>query len=186
MLRKEDLRITRTYTLLSNALIKLMNTTPFKQITVTDICHEAMVSRTNFYDHFEDKYHLLTFGIHSMLAEATATDMSREDLEDIWLRLLRHVAEMKDFYRRVLLDDDDKTLSRIFHEGVAQDLAEHLERAKGDEIPHTTRIVISEFVAGSLVSTLRWWLKTDSLPPEELAKMIPHLLSGCEEYFRKS
>ena len=61
--KKVDLRIRRTYKLLLEALEGLINEQPFEKITVTDICDRAMVHRTTFYKHFEDKYHLLRFGI---------------------------------------------------------------------------------------------------------------------------
>ena len=36
-----------------------MHTTPFKKITVGDICAEAMINKMTFYKHYSDKYELL-------------------------------------------------------------------------------------------------------------------------------
>ncbi|MBC1271676.1 TetR/AcrR family transcriptional regulator [Listeria booriae] len=66
--KKDDLRAIRTKTHLSNALLTLINSGDyqFEAITINKICEEAMVHRTTFYKHFEDKYHLLSYCIESM------------------------------------------------------------------------------------------------------------------------
>ena len=58
MKRKEDLRVRKTKLNLYNGLIKLMEEKPFEEIKVTDICNKALVNRSTFYDHFNDKYEL--------------------------------------------------------------------------------------------------------------------------------
>ncbi|MBC1500728.1 TetR/AcrR family transcriptional regulator [Listeria weihenstephanensis] len=66
--RKEDLRSLRTKTHLSNALLELINEDvyTFEAITINMFCDKAMVHRTTFYKHFEDKYHLLTYCVDKM------------------------------------------------------------------------------------------------------------------------
>ena len=61
--KREDARIRRTYRLLLGALTELLAEKPFDDIRVTDLCERADIHRSTFYDHFEDKFHLLTFGI---------------------------------------------------------------------------------------------------------------------------
>src|SRR5215467_9608409 len=62
-----DLRVRRTDKFLWDALIALMKERDFESITVTDICERAMVHRTTFYKHYEDKYGLLYHGIQDEL-----------------------------------------------------------------------------------------------------------------------
>ena len=52
---KEDLRQRRSKRHLSEALVSLMEERPLREISVVDICERAMVHRTTFYAHFEDK-----------------------------------------------------------------------------------------------------------------------------------
>lgn len=54
------MRIRRTKTFLMQALIRLMEKQSFEQISVIDICNEALVHRATFYKHYKDKYDLLT------------------------------------------------------------------------------------------------------------------------------
>ncbi|MBK8136612.1 MAG: TetR family transcriptional regulator [Chloroflexi bacterium] len=56
-----DLRIRRTKKLLQEALLALMASKSFQDITVQDITDRAMVNRGTFYDHFADKYALMEY-----------------------------------------------------------------------------------------------------------------------------
>src|SRR5229473_6438569 len=65
-----DLRVRRTHKLLWEALMTLMIEQEFETISVKEICDRAMVHRTTFYKHYEDKYDLLARGMqqtHEML-----------------------------------------------------------------------------------------------------------------------
>ena len=41
------------------SLIELLEEYPFEDITIKMICAYSNVNRSTFYDHFQDKYHLL-------------------------------------------------------------------------------------------------------------------------------
>jgi AcrR family transcriptional regulator len=66
-----DPRIRRTRQLLQGAMLSLMKTKPFDEISVQDIADAATVNRATFYDHYTDKYALLestiASGFHQML-----------------------------------------------------------------------------------------------------------------------
>ena len=64
---KEDLRQKRTRHLLVQALVALLEERSFSSLSVVDICQRAMVHRTTFYAHFEDKQALLRYAIESIL-----------------------------------------------------------------------------------------------------------------------
>ena len=53
-----DLRVKRTRKLLKDAFMELWRERSFDSITVQDIADRAMVNRTTFYLHFQDKYTL--------------------------------------------------------------------------------------------------------------------------------
>lgn len=68
-----DPRIRRTRKLLQGALMSLMRTKRFDEISVQDITDAATVNRATFYDHYTDKYALLEAlvagGFHELLDE---------------------------------------------------------------------------------------------------------------------
>src|SRR5579884_3835195 len=93
---RTDLRVRRTQRLLWEALIALMDERDFEEISVTDICDRAMVHRTTFYKHYEDKYDLLMRGMHEMhralAAEARLSPgaFPLEELPTGFVRVFRH------------------------------------------------------------------------------------------------
>lgn len=60
MKKKEDLRVRKTKANLYKGLISLMEEKSFEDIKVIDICKISLINRSTFYDHFDDKYELLT------------------------------------------------------------------------------------------------------------------------------
>ena len=56
-----DPRQRKTRALLVKALAELMEERPFSELSVVDICSRAMVHRTTFYAHFNDKQELLHY-----------------------------------------------------------------------------------------------------------------------------
>ena len=59
MEKKTDLRIIKTKKVIYEALIDLMKEKTFEEIKVSDICNKALINRSTFYAHYEDKYELL-------------------------------------------------------------------------------------------------------------------------------
>ena len=67
----EDKRITKTKQSLKQTLISLVSEKPFEQITVTELCKAASVSRITFYAHYSDKYELVDEVFQDMRAKAS-------------------------------------------------------------------------------------------------------------------
>jgi AcrR family transcriptional regulator len=69
----KDPRIRRTRHLLQGALLQLMETKTFDEVSVQDITDAATVNRATFYDHYTDKFALLDAmvggGFHKLLHE---------------------------------------------------------------------------------------------------------------------
>ena len=67
--KKTDLRIIKTKKSLFQGLTHLMKEKKFEKIKVSDICAASLVNRSTFYDHFSDKYELLTELIENLRTE---------------------------------------------------------------------------------------------------------------------
>ena len=53
-----DIRIVKTKRHLKQALVKMLEDTPFEKLTVAELCRRAETSRITFYTHYDDKYDL--------------------------------------------------------------------------------------------------------------------------------
>lgn len=157
-----DLRVRRTHKLLWEALLTLMAEQEFETISVKEICDHAMVHRTTFYHHYEDKYDLLTHGMqhtHEMLLaefERTGKDSSS------YARFFEHVATNARFYRVMLCGNGigsfQAQLRNYFADTIATEL-QHRERS-GHIFPAPLPL-LAQCYAGALVSALTWWLSND-------------------------
>jgi len=176
-----DLRVQRTDKFLWDALIALLAERDFESITVTDICTQAMVHRTTFYKHYEDKYRLLEHGIeeeiHALFAsveEKVKKPVSKETEghTQAWLiAIFEHVFKQKNFYRLMLCDNGFSTFGKRLRKALAEHLERHFyHKWKTLALPIA---LYAQLHAASLVTMLAWWLENDCpYPPAEMIKHI--------------
>ena len=65
-MNKKDLRVVKTQNALYNTLLELMKEKSFEEIKVSDICSHALINRSTFYAHYNDKYELLADAINDL------------------------------------------------------------------------------------------------------------------------
>lgn len=176
-----DLRVRRTRKLLWEALLAEMSARAFEDITVTDICERAMVHRTTFYKHYEDKYALLEQGMRRMydelVAEAQHAPPSAYSLDDpppYFIRLFEHVAERQQFYRLMLCGEGVPRFQRLV-KGYVAEVVE--TRATGEIAAHQPTwaplAMHVQFFSGAVLSLLAWWLENNMpLTPYQMAQYL--------------
>ncbi|MDR3597518.1 TetR/AcrR family transcriptional regulator C-terminal domain-containing protein [Clostridium sp.] len=162
-----DLRIRRTHKLLSDALTSLLTEKAFDDIRVSDICNKAMVHRTTFYKHFEDKYQLLDFLLGQIVIEFKEKSMqytsninSREYYIILIKLLFEHMYENKKLYSVGLLNNSSarKLLKRTVLECVISSLESNAANGVNFTIPIP---IISEFYSAAIVNLASWWLENN-------------------------
>ncbi len=172
--KKVDLRIRRTYKLLLDALVSLLEEKSFEEIRVTDICDRAMVHRTTFYKHFEDKYDLLKYGITEVqknFEQESTANQSFDNSKQYYIHILRRVlvflAANKNMYLQLMKKNGSSAISAIFHKLIVEDVKSKLEKYDIN-ILHTIPIpVIAEFYAGAFIALTGWWLENNMPYSEE-------------------
>nr|BBH86446.1 TetR family transcriptional regulator [Thermosporothrix sp. COM3] len=109
--KKADLRVRRTQMVLREALIALIEERGFDAVTVGDLAERAMVNRTTFYLHYQDKYDLVTSIFREAvdeLSKSLGTPLEgpgRVDPEhppQMWVKLFEHFALHARMYRALL------------------------------------------------------------------------------------
>lgn len=179
---KDDLRIRRTYKLLTDALMSLLEEKPFEEIYVSDICDKAMVHRTTFYKHFEDKYHLFTFCINELQNEffnKSSVNKGLENPKEFAMEIVRqalhfHASNKK---RSMLLMSNSfaATFQQNVSQGIQIKLEEYQKRGVTSSIPAP---IIAEYFSGALMSLIHWWFENNMpIPEEELLKHIDLMIN---------
>src|SRR6516225_9814035 len=126
-LEQADLRVRRTHKLLWEALMAELSERTFEEITVSDICERAMVHRTTFYKHYEDKYALLEQGLRQMydalvaeVVHAPPSAFSMDHPPPYFLRVFEHVAEHQQFYKLMLCGEGISRFQKLVKEYIVE------------------------------------------------------------------
>jgi len=178
--KREDARIRRTYRLLLGALTELLAEKPFDDIRVTDLCERADIHRSTFYDHFEDKFHLLTFGIRELmdLFVPLSPTTSQEDYQQVMHRIFKYFLKNRQMYTLLFLDIRNASAKALFRENYIR-AYEGLMKESFSSVPREDQLIYSRHFIGGILSVVDWWLETDAqMPPEELAARFVRLISN--------
>ena len=172
-----DLRVQKTYKLLKEAFVRLLSQKPFERITVQEICEEAMVRRTTFYQHFEDKHDFLNWFIREMQQEFTQSSVGcvdsaslREYSSQVIRNVLRYLRENESVVR--LLSDagvQGRLLTDAFARACVQDVTAKLGQIPdiAEKLDGVPAAFLAEFYVGGIVSAARWWFSQDQFCSEE-------------------
>jgi len=179
---KTDRRSQRTQRNLHEALMSLMLEKRYDDITVQNIIDRADVGRSTFYAHFQDKEDLMTSGLMRLmqtLSEMVAEPSVRGEERLLPTReLFEHVQESQNLFRGLVRG---RGLELFFEKGQGfwiQKLTTDLRaRLPEDQRPSVPIPVIAQFVAGTFVTMLRWWLD-NKMPysPKEMDDMLQRLI----------
>jgi AcrR family transcriptional regulator len=174
-----DMRVRRTYKFLWDALTSLMRDKDFDSISVTDICERAMVHRTTFYKHYEDKNGLLFHGIQDELSTLfTSVDLAVEvpviDADEHTIRLIavfEHVRIREAFFRLMLCGDGFSNFSNLLRKALAERLLLRFQD-EGVEVAMPMNLH-TQLQAAGIVTAITWWLENGCpYSPTEMSNYI--------------
>jgi len=176
-----DLRVRRTRKLLWEALMAELSERAFEEITVKEICERAMVHRTTFYKHYEDKYALLEQGMRQMydalvaeVAHVPPSAFSMDHPPPYFIRLFEHVAEHQHFYKLMLCGEGIGRFQRLVKEYIAEQASAKMhEWTLANQHLAVPPAMQVQFFAGAVLSLLAWWLENDMpLSPHQMAQYL--------------
>jgi AcrR family transcriptional regulator len=165
---RKDRRIQRTRTALHQALISLILERGYDAVTIKDVVDRANVGRSTFYAHYPSKEDLLAAEVHDLrvlLATRQRAALARRDgISERSLGFSRaffeHAQDYRDIYR-ALVGERGATLviariRALLTELVREELFQVAPAMVKPEIPRSALI---QFLVGSLMSILTWWLE---------------------------
>lgn len=175
-----DLRQRRTRQSLVRALEELLAERTFQSLSVTDICQRAMVHRTTFYAHFNDKQELLRYLLLGVERQCVETCLPKDwsgEARDYFLTAARNVLDFfqskRAFYRSCLRSGADID-AHMLEDRAAEDLGQLLSHPRFHAaFPDSDPRITARFYTGAMLSLLRWWLDSDD--PVSVERLIAHL-----------
>jgi AcrR family transcriptional regulator len=179
---KTDRRINRTRATLFQALSELMLEKRYDDITVQDIIDRANVGRSTFYAHFQDKEALATANLaHILDSLAGAMEQDGSSLHNLLpgRDLFEHIREHYSMFKAMT---SGHGLELFFDKGQAYwsnrltgPLQAMLPAGQEAGIPIP---ILANFVAGTLVTLLKWWIDNKMpIDSDRMAEIVGQLVT---------
>lgn len=189
MNKKDDLRVIKTRKLIYQTLLDLMKEKTFEEIKVSDICSRAMINRSTFYAHYEDKYELLVDFL-SNLKEEFAHELNESCKENLSIReyyirlislFLDHIDSKRDVYNSIMVNNRSSIMMDILLSVVNDDI---LKRFKENDINlRVPTEVISKFYLGGVINIgMEWLSNSNKYTKEEILDYLELLIPDIDYY----
>lgn len=183
-MKNEDLRIKKTKKALFNSLLELMRTKAFEDITISDICGNALINRSTFYAHYEDKYELLVALLDNqkqILLNELEKNKQDVNTKEFFMEMLKiiidHVDENREIYSSILLKNRNGILMDILIDVSEKDISNRFDKEIkniGSSIPSR---FISKFYLGAILSIgLDWLSDNKQYTKEEIVSYLDKLI----------
>lgn len=184
MREKTDLRIIKTKKILFESLLKLMKDKNFEKIKISDICEMALINRSTFYAHFEDKYELLMelfeeqkLDLLKELEGNENEEFSKEYLMELLSILIDHIDENRETYSAILTNNRNGILIDFLTDAIERNVSDRLKNNNniiGSNLPID---IIVKFYAGGLINIgITWITRNEKYSKEELLHYIDKLI----------
>ena len=175
MAEKIDLRVQKTHAALITAFLSLLERKRFEDITVNELCDQALVRRATFYKHFADKYDFFAFMVREIQQGFLARNSSAITGLDYYLyvigSLFEFLEENQKLVRSVFKSSAFPILLDILSEEIYRDALTHLKEDQRAGIALTSRPeILARGFSGALIAIARWWVTEDThLSRQEIA-----------------
>lgn len=178
-----DRRVQKTLHSLHQALIALILEKGYDAITIKDIIDKANVGRSTFYAHYDSKEALLESGLVDLRKLLSSHQkLHSDELNDglrlsFSLALFEHAHGYRDVYRAMVGKHAGTVVIGRMHnllsELVKREMGSARTIAFASDIPTSVAI---QYVVGSLLSVLTWWVDDKSnLSPAEVDSIFRRL-----------
>ncbi|NCA66934.1 MAG: TetR family transcriptional regulator [Clostridia bacterium] len=186
---KSNVSSARTCKILQIAMETLLEQKPFNNIFVKDICEEAKVPRATFYNHFEDKYDLLSFCLLQLEKELEPAEDKYFTSNEYYSALLSNAAdfciENKIFLRKVSkLNNNNVFISELQNHIATLILAHIRDKNKKKHLLRIPAEIVAEYYSGALIAMLKWWINCEeNWSKDDLLKGADILLNRKQELY---
>ena len=156
-------------TALAQAMQRLLCTTSFSKISVSQLCAECGVNRKSFYYHFKDKYDLICWIFEADSSRWIADHGASSDW-DALLEMLKYLDENRVFYAKILRIEGQNS----FREYLAKSIVDTVQLYYNEQIDSRSDLeFLSHFLAGALLLTvLEWMLSPAPDSPQEFSAKL--------------
>ena len=180
--KKDDLRVIKTKKVLYETIVELMKTKTFEEIKVSDICSKALINRSTFYAHYDDKYDLLVEFINS-LKEEFSNELNKNksilNTKEYYLEMINlfldHIENKKDIYNAIMINNRNSIMMDILTSVVNNEVIKKMEASNfNTSVP--TDIIAKFYLGGVLNLGLEWLRDSNKYTKDEIVRFLEILI----------
>ena len=178
--QKADRRSQRTHRLVSSAFSELLIEKSYDEILVQDILDRAGIGRTTFYAHYFDKEDVLDSMTEQQLEifmEQIAHSTARQRVVPS-LELFEHIYQSPNQHFRALMRGRaGEPLWEAFQTALCRAIEPALCTLYAERrSPSIPLPVVSQYLAGTFLTLLKWWVAADMpYSPEQMENIFQQL-----------
>ena len=175
---KQDLRIIKTKKVLYMALVDLMREKTFEEIKVSEICARALVNRSTFYAHYEDKYEFLVDFLDTFKDSLTSyldTNNNNLNTKEYYMEMLKllltHIEDKKNIYSAIMVNNRNGVMMDIISDVVNKDIKKRVQESglnKGT-IPVD---IVAKFYIGAITNVGIEWITDNKYSREDILNYL--------------
>ena len=168
---------------LYEALLSIMKDKPFEEIKVSEICKVSLTNRSTFYDHFNDKYELLSSLIKDLEEELTSKLEENENFEtekEYYMKMVEllfdHISENVSIYSSIIKNNTNSIASDMFKDILLRYVGKHIKKS---DISHGNVPVeiITIFYVSAVINVCIYYIsEAKNYSKEEILNYLDKLL----------
>ena len=173
----ENRRIKLTKRLINESFIELLQAKPFNKISVKEICDNADINRTTFYNYYDDQYDLLSNiednfinDINTLLKKYDFFNSNRVNVDTMLLEILNYIKDNKLIFLSLFETYDANFINRIVNV-LGEAFIKMLQ--KGKSLNKKEAEYELYYVVYGILNVIRQWLLNDKkTSSKELVQII--------------
>ena len=177
MIEMENRRIKLTKRLINESFIELLQAKPFNKISVKEICDNADINRTTFYNYYDDQYDLLSNiednfinDINTLLKKYDFFNSNRVNVDTMLLEILNYIKDNKLIFLSLFETYDANFINRIVNV-LGEAFIKMLQKGKGLNKKEAEYELY--YVVYGILNVIRQWLLNDKkTSSKELVQII--------------
>lgn len=192
-MKKDDVRVLRTYNQLVSGLMELLTEKRFDEISVSEICDVSGVHRATFYNHFNDKYEFLNFCFQNKLKDITFDNLEKGSSPKIIKSNIMHfvfsVLEFVDENRTLFISAFDGKDCCTFNSSFASAINDFCYEKLSAVLPVSSHKIslVANYYSSAFVGVIRWHIFSGSKEDiDNIMTFIEHRADELCNYYEKN
>lgn len=182
-MKNNDLRVIKTKNALYNTLIELMKDHAFEEIKVSDICTKALINRSTFYAHYNDKYELLKDMIDNLkdsLTEELKKNQNIGDTKEYYLEMIKifldHIESKRNTYISIMINNRNSIMFDIVYDVLDHDIKSRLKNDASSKKGIPSNIVAKFYIGAVFNVGLEYLKNNNNYSKEDILKYLDILI----------